>query len=192
MSAATVFVDRDGVLNRKPRRYLLSPEKLELLPGVAEAVRLLNTAGARVYVVTNQRAVALGLLSLETLADVDRKLTDSLAAHGAHLDGIYVCPHASGTCNCRKPAPGLLWQAKREHPEIDFSRSVLVGDSAIDIRAGQAAGCRTILVGRNQRRATELRQLTQVSCAPDATAVSLADATRKFILGANLPIIVSS
>jgi len=182
VSVSTVFVDRDGVLNRKPppHRYLGSASSLVLLPGAAEAVAALNAAGIRVYVVSNQRGIALGRLTPAVLTEIHAALADKLSMAGAHLDGIYVCPHQNGTCDCRKPAPGLLLQARRDHPDIDFSRSVLVGDSATDIQAGQAVGCRTVLIGRGQRRAAELERLAQHP--PTWTAASLLDATRKYLV----------
>jgi D-glycero-D-manno-heptose 1,7-bisphosphate phosphatase len=179
---STVFVDRDGVLNRKARKYVLSPAQLQLLPGSASAVKLLNRAGKRVYVVTNQRCVALGLLSADALEQIHASLREQLAVEDARLDGIYACPHDAGTCDCRKPQPGLLLQARREHPEIDFGRSVLVGDSVIDICAGQAAGCRTILVGRGRRRAEAMAELQRLARPPDATALSLLEAVRKLLV----------
>ena len=181
-TVSTVFVDRDGVLNRKPPEYLLSVSDLALLPGVTEALALLNAAGKRVFVITNQRAVARGFISPDGLERIHAALQDQLRSGGAHVDGIYTCTHEIGMCTCRKPAPGLLLLAQRDHPEIDFARSVFVGDSAPDIRAGCAVGCQTVLIGRGRRRAAELAALREHGCAPTATALSLLDATRKYIL----------
>ena len=100
-----VFLDRDGVLNRQPPegRFVTCPEELELLPGVEDAVVALNRSGRKVIVVTNQRGIALGLYSHDDLAQIHAQLRERLAARGAHLDGIYICPHDEGQCNCRKP-----------------------------------------------------------------------------------------
>jgi D-glycero-D-manno-heptose 1,7-bisphosphate phosphatase len=143
-----VFLDRDGTLNVKAPEgeYIERPEELELLPGAAEAVAILNRAGIWTGVVTNQRGVALGRMSA---ADVDRvhvRLRELLAHGGAHLDAIYTCPHGNGECTCRKPQPGLLLAAARETPGLDFGRSAIVGDSPSDVQAGRALGLRTVLL----------------------------------------------
>lgn len=143
---STVFLDRDGTLNVKAPEgsYVASPADLVLLPGAADAVRRLNQAGVFVVLVTNQRGIARGLVSLDAYTGVMERLTRELAAAGAHLDAVYMCPHEKDTCDCRKPAPGLLLRAARAHPGIDLSDAVTVGDAESDIAAGQAAGTRTI------------------------------------------------
>jgi D-glycero-D-manno-heptose 1,7-bisphosphate phosphatase len=138
----TVFLDRDGTINVKAAEgsYILRPEDVRLLPGAGEAVHRLNAAALRVIVVTNQRAAALGLIDDAGLAQVNSQLEHLLAAHGAHLDGIYVCPHGIDSCDCRKPATGLLRQARADFPDIDYARSVLIGDSESDVGAALACG----------------------------------------------------
>lgn len=163
-----VFLDRDGVLNRKarPGEYITSPSELVILPGVPEAIAALNRSGRKVFVVTNQRGVALGLYSLEVLAKIHERLTRELAAYGAHLDAIYVCPHDKGQCACRKPGTGMFEQATRDFPEITPERSLMVGDSLLDIEAGLAARMATAFVGDEA-----------VTLAEDARARSLATVT---------------
>lgn len=143
-----VFLDRDGTLNVKPSEgeYVTHPDELRLLPGAAEGVARLNRAGLWTGLVTNQRGIALERMSLGDLDAVHARLAELLRVEGASLDAIYVCPHGLGECSCRKPAPGLLLQARAEHPEIDFSRAAIVGDSASDVQAGQALGLRTVLI----------------------------------------------
>jgi D-glycero-D-manno-heptose 1,7-bisphosphate phosphatase len=143
-----VFLDRDGTLNTKlpPGQYVEHPDQLELLPGAAAAVARLNRAGLRTCLVTNQRGIALGLMSSADLDAVHRRLTALLGAEGGHLDAIYVCPHDLGQCSCRKPAPGLLLRARAERPQIDFARSVIVGDAASDMQAGRALGLQTVMI----------------------------------------------
>lgn len=138
-----VFLDRDGVLNRKLPEgcYVTTPEEMEMIPGAAQAVRRLNDNGWLVFLVTNQRGIALGKFTEAALDAVHQKLKEELAAVGAHLDGLYICPHEKNSCDCRKPKPGLLFQAKRQFPQIDFSQSVMIGDAESDIEAGKAAGC---------------------------------------------------
>ncbi len=143
-----VFLDRDGVLNQKarPGEYITSCEELVVLPDVPEAVAALNRSGRRVIVVTNQRGVALGLYTLDDLAQIHEKLTKELAERGAHLDAIYFCPHDKGQCACRKPQTGMFEQARRDFPDAKPERSLMVGDSLRDIEAGRAAGMTTAFV----------------------------------------------
>ncbi len=144
-----VFLDRDGTINAKAPEgaYILSPRQVRLLPGAGGAVHLLNQAGALVLVVTNQRGVALGHMTTADVAAVNAELDRRLRRFGAKVDAYYVCPHEAGTCDCRKPAPGLLTQAFRDHPKLRPDRCVMVGDSETDVRAGLAAGCRAVRLG---------------------------------------------
>jgi D-glycero-D-manno-heptose 1,7-bisphosphate phosphatase len=144
-SRRLVLLDRDGTIVIE-RNYLADPQAVELLPNAAAGIRRLNGLGLPVAVVTNQAAVARGLLSHETLERIHARLRLVLAAEGARVDGIFFCPHApEDSCRCRKPASGLLEKAARELGG-NLSRSFLVGDKASDIGAGRAAGCRTLLV----------------------------------------------
>src|ERR1700733_2754753 len=124
-----VFLDRDGTISERPapHEYVTDPACVRLLPRAAEAVARLNRASIWVGVVTNQQGVALGSLTMETLEAVHSRLRELLAAEGAHLDGIWTCPHLAGECRCRKPQPGLLIAAKDRVPEIDFRRSAMIG-----------------------------------------------------------------
>jgi D-glycero-D-manno-heptose 1,7-bisphosphate phosphatase len=144
----TVFLDRDGTINRKAPDgdYVRSPKALVLLDGAAEAIARLRSAGARVMVVTNQRGVALGRMSLEDLAEVHQELHRRLAAAGTEVDAIYSCPHDEDSCDCRKPGPGMFLQAVRDHPSIDLAGSAVVGDSLRDIEAGSRLGMMTVLL----------------------------------------------
>ncbi|MGB6431913.1 MAG: HAD-IIIA family hydrolase, partial [Candidatus Acidiferrales bacterium] len=141
-----LFLDRDGVLNALVRRdgRWLSPLRLAdfaVLPGVARAVRKLRRAGLLALVVTNQPELTRGRLHAAELERMHQTLDREI-----ELDGIYVCPHRDADhCECRKPLPGLLLDAARQW-RVSLRGSFLVGDSAKDIAAGRAAGCRTILV----------------------------------------------
>jgi D-glycero-D-manno-heptose 1,7-bisphosphate phosphatase len=144
----TAFLDRDGTLNVKAPEgeYVTTVEGLRLLPGAAGAVRRLNSAGVFVVLVTNQRGIARGLLAQDAHAQIMRRLTEGLAAGGAHLDAVYVCPHEEGCCDCRKPASGLLFRAAREHRRIELDHAVMVGDAESDVLAGSGAGTLTIRI----------------------------------------------
>jgi D-glycero-D-manno-heptose 1,7-bisphosphate phosphatase len=143
-----VFLDRDGTLNRPPAPgdYLRRADEVELLGGAAAAVALLARAGYLCVLASNQRGVALGLMSDEELASVDARLRGLLAAGGAELSRSYYCTHGSGEgCGCRKPEPGLLLRAANEL-EIELGASWMVGDTPTDLEAGVRAGCRTLRV----------------------------------------------
>jgi histidinol-phosphate phosphatase family protein len=148
MSAAqrAVFLDRDGVVTVEGGEYVTHPDDLRLLPGAAEAIARLTAAGWPVFLFTNQAGVGRGYLTLETLEAIHARLRAEIEAAGGHLTAIYACPHApEDGCDCRKPKPGLLFQAVAEHG-LDLSASYVVGDSPRDIAAAHAAGCRPLLV----------------------------------------------
>jgi D-glycero-D-manno-heptose 1,7-bisphosphate phosphatase len=139
-----VFLDRDGTLNRPAARgdYIRSPEQLELLGGAAHAVGLLRRAGYMCVVVSNQRGVALGLMTEDDLAAVDQRLRSLVEG----IEASYYCTHSIGEqCDCRKPEPGLLLRAAGDLG-IDLAASWMVGDKQTDADAGRAAGCLTLLV----------------------------------------------
>src|SRR5947208_2442598 len=141
-----VFLDRDGVLNYNRHDHIKTPEEYVPIPGAAEAVARLKRTGWAVVIVSNQSGLARGLFDQEALAAIMAKMQSVLAAAGGAADAVYYCPHAPGAgCDCRKPAPGLLLRAAREHA-LDLERSYLVGDKACDIECGRAAGLRTVLV----------------------------------------------
>ncbi len=142
-----VFLDRDGTINVEVS-YLHRPADLKLIPGAVATIRRLNLAGYVVVVVTNQAGIARGLYGEADMHMLHAHLDTLLAAEGARLDAWYWCPHHplfTGPCACRKPGTAMLEAAAADHG-LDLGRSWLIGDSAGDIGAGEAAGCRTILV----------------------------------------------
>lgn len=155
------FLDRDGTLNREAG-FLNRAEQMELLPGAAAAVRLINSSGCLAIVVTNQPVIARGECTWEELNLINAKLETLLGAENAYLDDIYVCPHHPDrgfpgerpeyktACDCRKPRPGMLLRAAREW-NIDLSRSFMIGDSERDVQAGGNAGVlRSVQVETNR------------------------------------------
>jgi D-glycero-D-manno-heptose 1,7-bisphosphate phosphatase len=146
VSSRAAFLDRDGVINRKPPEdgYVTRWEDMHFLSGVAESIALLNQAGFLVIVVTNQRCVAKGLVTSQALDSMHQHMCDWLAAAAAKIDAVYYCPHEKQPpCSCRKPAPGMLLTAARAH-QIDLTASWMIGDSDIDVEAGKNAGCKTV------------------------------------------------
>ena len=152
-----IFLDRDGTIN-KYVGFLRDLDEFELLPGVSEAIKIINSLGYLAIVVTNQPVVARGEVSIEKLEQIHQKMETLLGKDGAYLDAIYYCPHHKDKgfegeivalkidCDCRKPKPGMLLKAARDF-NIDLEQSWMVGDSMTDIEAGCAASCHTALVG---------------------------------------------
>ncbi len=147
------FFDRDGVVNRAPGPgYVERWEDFHLLPEFVEVLRKVTRAGYSAAVITNQRCVARGIITEEVLMDMHHRLLDTLQTeHGLDLLDIYYCPHERDSCDCRKPQPGMIRRAAREH-SIDLGRSWMVGDQKTDIETGKRAGCRTIYVTANPER----------------------------------------
>ncbi len=142
-----VFLDRDGTLFHLVP-YLRDPRQARLYNGVGAALRMLRDAGARLVVVTNQAGVARGLMTRRDVDRLNRLLRELLAGERVKLDRVEVCPHHpdfTGPCSCRKPAPGMILGAARALG-VDPAESWMIGDSASDLEAGEAAGCRTGLV----------------------------------------------
>lgn len=182
MANRAVFLDRDGVINRKAPegQYITRWEDMEILPGVVEAIQQLRKAEFRVVVVTNQRCVAKGLLSETGLQDLHVKLTELLASQGAAIDAIYYCPHEKDAgCACRKPAPGMLLTAAHEH-ELNLKESWMIGDSPSDLLAGKGAGCRTALV-ISRRQSDEGVAKTSGLLEADLVAGSLLEAAQEIL-----------
>jgi len=140
------FLDRDGVINRKAPtedEYITRWEEMHIIPGVVEAIALLNQAGYRVIVISNQRCVAKGLVTTGELDAMHQRMCRELGAVGAKIDGVYYCPHEEQPpCRCRKPEPGMLFDAADEN-QVDLPSSWMIGDSEKDVEAGRSAGCRT-------------------------------------------------
>ncbi|MBR3764389.1 MAG: HAD-IIIA family hydrolase [Clostridia bacterium] len=152
-----IFIDRDGTINEYVG-FLRHTEELNLLPGVAEAIRRIHDAGYLAIVVTNQPVIARGEVSWEGLDEMHRKMETLLGLEGAYIDDLFLCPHHPDAgfpgerpeykipCTCRKPKPGMLLAAAEKY-NIDLAASWMIGDSSRDVQAGQAAGCRTALIG---------------------------------------------
>ncbi len=139
-----VFLDRDGTLIRPPAagEYIRTPAQVELLRGAAHAVGMMRRAGYLCVVASNQRGVALGLMTEDDLAAVDLRVRALIGG----FDASYYCVHSIGAeCDCRKPEPGLLLRAAEELG-IELSASWMIGDQTTDLEAGAAAGCRTLQV----------------------------------------------
>ena len=172
------FLDRDGVLN-VDHGYVHRLEQLDLIPGAAEAVRLLNQAGFLTIVVTNQSGVARGLYGEDDVERFNDEVRRQLAAAGARIDAFYYCPHhPQGTvaryaiaCDCRKPKPGLLDQAARDFA-IDRARSFMIGDKDDDMKAAAAFGIRGIKFDAATESIIDLAQRAIAAVRGQAAAVT--------------------
>jgi histidinol-phosphate phosphatase family protein len=184
--APAIFLDRDGTLNREVNR-VKSVEELEILDGVPEAIALLNRAGYRAVVISNQPVVARGDCDEKRLREINNKLETLLGWQHAYLDAIYCCPHHPDKgfpgerpelkidCSCRKPRAGLIEQATRDL-NLDLSRSWMIGDTWVDVRTARTAGIRSILV-RTGHGGSDSRQIDRADHEFD----TLLDAVR-FVL----------
>ena len=141
-----VFLDRDGTINEDSPAFIKSWSEFRFLPRAKKALSLLSNSGFKIIIVTDQSGIGRGLLSLEDLSDIHRKMTAEIEAAGGRIDGIFFCGHhPNDGCSCRKPKTGMFQQASQAHA-IDLSKSYMIGDKPADIEAGKRAGCRAILV----------------------------------------------
>lgn len=152
-----VFLDRDGTIN-KYVGFLRDIDQFELIDGISDAIKKINQSGYLAIVVSNQPVIARGEVTLEELQQIHNKMETLLGQDGAYLDAIYYCPHHPDKgfegerpeykidCDCRKPKPGMLFKAAADY-NIDLTRSWMIGDSANDMKAGQAAGCHLVYLG---------------------------------------------
>jgi D-glycero-D-manno-heptose 1,7-bisphosphate phosphatase len=139
-----VILDRDGVLNVRPPKaeYVRQPEEFRWLPGARDAIRLLVDSGYRIIVVSNQAGIGRGLMTEQQLEAIHDRMRTDARESGGRIDAVYYCPHGwNDGCACRKPKPGMLFQAQREH-HLDLSRTTFIGDDERDEQAADAAGCR--------------------------------------------------
>jgi D-glycero-D-manno-heptose 1,7-bisphosphate phosphatase len=170
-----VFLDRDGTIAEEVG-YANHISRFVVYPFAAAAIRRLNQANLPVIVVTNQSGVARGFFPESLIGQMHDKMVEQLAAGGAHVDGMYYCPHIrDDQCSCRKPLPGMLELAAREH-NLEISGSVLVSDRYNDIQMGHDNGCRTILVLTGYGRGDYEWNRAKWPRQPDHVVENLADA----------------
>lgn len=147
-----VFLDRDGVINQKAPKatYITKWSEFKFLPNALAALALLAKKRYEIYLVTNQAGIARGMMTVSDLTRLHARMKKELVRHGIHLSDIYVCPHGwDEGCECRKPKPGLFFQAASDH-HINLRESYCIGDDERDIQAGELAGCTSFLVGTNE------------------------------------------
>jgi len=180
-----VFLDRDGVITEDPPHYAHRVDQVQIIPGSAEAIRLLNQRGYLVIVVSNQSGVAKGYYLEHDISLFNEEMKRKLSLENAHIDAIYYCPHHPEgiikefrkACTCRKPQPGMLIQAAEQH-RVKLTDSFMVGDKFSDIVAGNSVGCRTIFVltGHGKEEVKHLKG----SDVP--VAINLLNAVKEYII----------
>lgn len=160
----TLFLDRDGVINvRLIDDYVKNINEFDFLPGVLDAFKIFTEKFGRIIIVTNQQGVGKGLMTLQDVDTVHQFMTKEIEAQKGRIDAIYVCPQLkSAPDNFRKPSPRMAYMAQHDYPEIDFDKSIMIGDSNSDIEFGKNAGMYTILIGDEP-----------VKCKPDSKFESL-------------------
>ena len=175
-----LFLDRDGVINQE-RDYVHKIDEFHFIDGVFDACREMSKAGYRLIIITNQAGIARGYYTEDEFHHLTKWMLDEFRQQGIEIDGVYYCPHHPvhgvdeyrRTCDCRKPAPGMIFRAAKEHT-LDLRRSILVGDKATDIEAGRAAGvgcCVLVLTGHSlgaadvDRADKVFADLRDVACA---------------------------
>ena len=160
----TLFLDRDGVINKKIDGYIAKPSELEFIPNVLSAIGVLSTIFETIVIVTNQQGIGKGLMTHDDLHSIHSHMMRHITLSGGRIDNIYYCPHlASEDSPCRKPNPGMALQAKADFANIDFRESIMIGDSDSDILFG------------NQLNMTTVRISTFEDSSADYTCSSLSD-----------------
>lgn len=171
-----VFLDRDGVINRDSPNYIKSWREVHFLPGSRAALGRLTRAGLGLILITNQSAVARGLISRAGLGRLHQRLCAAVARRGGRIRDIFFCPHHPDEgCQCRKPATGMLQQAAAKYG-LDLSQTIFVGDSAKDIQCARAGGCGQNILVRTGNGASALATLNRDGHPPDHVAEDLSSA----------------
>lgn len=143
-----IFLDRDGVINRYPgdTKYVTSAEEFKFLPGVKQALALLNKKRYAIFIISNQAGVGKGIYSHSALENITNNMLKELTGAGAKISGVFYCTHRKeDNCHCRKPKIGLLKSAVKGK-DIDIKGSFFIGDSIFDVETAKTAGCKSILV----------------------------------------------
>ena len=145
-----IFLDRDGVINQERKDYVKKLDEFIILDKTSDAINIIKNHGFLVIIITNQSPINRKLLSVETLNKIHEKLQSYLERYDTSFDGVYFCPHTpSENCECRKPKPGLILQAVIDF-QIDLSESYMIRNSETDVHAAKNAGCKGILLKKDQ------------------------------------------
>ena len=148
----TLFLDRDGVINvRIIDGYVTKIDEFEFLPNVIEALKIFKNKFKHIIVVTNQQGVGKGIMKMENVEEVHEFMLQQIANNDSKIDKVYFCPQLKSVQdNYRKPSPKMVYFAKNDFPDIDLSKSIMVGDMNSDVEFGKNAGMKTIFIGDNE------------------------------------------
>ena len=172
-----VFLDRDGVINKDSPEYIKDWKEFEFIPGSLGALKRLAAAKITTIIISNQSAVNRGLMDIETLLGIHRKLKESVSESGGHIEDIFYCPHRPDeNCRCRKPQTGLIRQACLRY-NVNMNKAIMVGDSARDIECARNAGCAAAVLVRSGYGVEAADILTRKGISVDHIADDLAAAT---------------
>jgi histidinol-phosphate phosphatase family protein len=149
----TLFLDRDGVINRRiVDDYVKKIDDFVFLDGVLDSIKIFSRLFNRIVVVTNQRGIALGVMNADDLSVIHNYMINEIENIGGRVDRIYYCPHdKTDNCSCRKPKPGMLIKAQNDFPDIDFSKSIMVGDSESDMGLGRSRSLKNVFISETSR-----------------------------------------
>ncbi|MDR1653376.1 MAG: HAD family hydrolase [Prevotellaceae bacterium] len=143
----TLFLDRDGIINRhRSNDYVKSWEEFEFLPGIRDFLALCNKHFKHIIIVTNQRGVGKGIMTEKKLIDIHTKMLEEIETRGGRIDKVYYCTATSDDDTNRKPNTGMALQAKQDYPDMDFSKSLMIGDSESDEMFAENLGMKMIYI----------------------------------------------
>ncbi len=154
MGVQAIFLDRDGVINENRPDHVKSWEEFSFVPGAVDAIARASRLRVPVFIISNQAIINRGIVSRDVVEGINQRMAREIEERGGRIQEIAYCPHRpEEECECRKPRPGLLLELARSH-SVDLREAAVIGDALSDMEAGQAVGCRTILVltgrGREQ------------------------------------------
>lgn len=177
----TVFLDRDGVINKDSSDYIKSWSEFEFIPKSRKAIALLNKNGFQVIVITNQSLIGRNMISQKMLDEIFEKMKTGVQNAGGDITDIFFCPHTpEDNCFCRKPNPGMILDAQKKY-NIDLGQSVMVGDSVKDIECSHNAGCAKALLVKTGNGLNAGEALLKKGIAPDYIAANLYEAAQWII-----------
>ncbi len=173
-----LFLDRDGVINKRlPDQYVQQIEAFQFAEGALEALAIFTKMFDRIFVVTNQQGIGKGLMTISDLDQIHIFMNKAIQEAGGHIDAIYFCPALKELNSFdRKPNPGMAFQAKVEFPEVNFSKSIMVGDSHSDMLFGKRLGMKTVLIKTNPE---EIKKTSMT--VVDANYVSLIEYSKSLL-----------
>jgi len=176
-----VFLDRDGVINRDSPDYIKNWSEFEFLPVAVKALKRLTDNGFTTILITNQSAINRGLTTLDALENIHQMLKLTVESVGGQIQDIFFCPHRPDeNCLCRKPKPGLIWQASKKYG-IDLSQAIMIGDNVKDIECAHNAGCGRAILVRTGSGIQAEKQMASMLLRPDYSVADLMAAVNQII-----------